>query len=239
MRMKLHLLSILIFLGYSAVCQESTELLFMNGKELRVLQFNDSSQSILTYQFDKNYFKRERINLREARKQDVFFTTEFRTAKGDSVPVVLREGQMERDQLYSSTSQTGTEKVFYALDEPNGDFLTESEMRAFVVGERDARYGVRGRFWLISGFAVGAISGYAMKSSVYALAVPPLFSLSAQIPVVKIKQSHISDNVYYENEDYASGYASHARSKYTREALKGSVLGLLVGIVTYAIVDNN
>lgn len=204
-----------------------------------MLHFDDSTKTVFTYQFDKNYFKRERINLRAARKQDVFFTPDFRTAKGDSVPVVLRSGQMARDQLFSATSYGKSEKVYYALDEPNGDFSTESEMRAFVIGQKDARYGVRGRFWLMSGFALGAISGYAMKSSLYALVVPPMFALSAQIPVIKIKESHISDHAYFQNEDYAAGYAAHARSRYTRQALKGSVLGMLVGIVTYAIVDNN
>lgn len=227
-----------VCLGISASCQDYTRLLFMNGKELEVFQFDDSSKTVISYQFDKHYFKRERINLKAARKEGVFFSPDYQSAKGNAVPVVLREGEMEHDELFSA-SKAEAEKIYYSLDEPNGDFLSQDEMRAFVIGEKDARYGVRGRFWLISGFAVGAISGYAMKASVYSVAVPPLFALSAQIPVVKIKESHISDRAYYQNEDYAAGYASHARSKYTRQALKGSVLGMLVGMLTYAIVDNN
>lgn len=222
----------------NAFAQESTNLLLMNGKEITVFEFDDSSQTVLTYKYDKNYFKRERKNLREARKAGIPYSISYQSEKGNAIPVKLKNGNMDRTAVFSA-SKDSTEQVFYYFDEPIGNDLKVEEMRAFVVGERDARYGVRGRFWLVSGFVVGALSGYALEGAVYSLAVPPLFALSAQLPVVKIDSRHISDKQYYENENYAAGYESTARSKNTRQALKGSVLGLLVGIVSYAIVDNN
>lgn len=219
--------------------QESARILLMNGKVMDVIQLDDSTQTVLTYQYDKNYFKRERINLRAARKLEVMYTPDFTSAKGNEVPIVLREGKMERDEVFAIQDSTGYEKVLYSFDEPAGNYLTQEQMRAYVVGEKDARFGVRGQFWFYTGLATGAISGYAFRSSLYALAYPPLFALTAQIPTVHIKDNHISDATYLYNEDYARGYASYSRSKYTREALKGSVLGTIIGIVAYAIVDNN
>lgn len=219
--------------------QESARILLMNGKVLDVIQLDDSTQTVLTYRYDKNYFKRERINLKVARKLDLLYTADFTSPKGNEVPIILREGQMVRDEVFAIRDSSGNEKLLYAYDEIKGNYLTQEQMRAFVVGERDARISARGQFWFYTGLATGVISGYAFKSSLYALAFPPLFALTAQIPTIHIKDRHISDSMYLNNEDYASGYASYARSKYTREALKGSVLGTVIGIVAYAIVDNN
>jgi hypothetical protein len=112
-------------------------------------------------------------------------------------------------------------------------------MRAFVIGERDARYSVTGKGWFYTGLATGAITGYFSRTSILALAVPPIFALSAQIPTIRIRKEYISDLSYRYNEDYAAGFESYARSKNTIEALKGSALGTILGIVAFIVVDNN
>jgi hypothetical protein len=238
-----HLLLIFVVLVTSTFCsiqaQQRGQLLLMNGKLIEVENLNDTSYTNLQYQFDKNQFKRKEIDLRSARKQKKPYRLGFESEKGLEVPIVLREGAIDRDAVFSFQPAEGEEKVYYFYDEPLGNVATEEEMRAFVVGERDARFGVTGNVWLYGGMAVGLFTGYAARGSVLALAVPPLAALTARIPVVKIKEEHIQDADYKYNEDYAAGYESYARSRYTRKALLGSAIGTVVGLLSYAIVDNN
>ncbi len=223
----------------SIQAQQSGQLLLMNGKLIEVENLNDTSFTNLQYQFDKNQFKRQEIDLRSARKQKKPYRLGFESEKGLEVPVVLRDGAMDRDAVFSFQPTEGEERVYYFYDEPLGNVASIEEMRAFVVGERDARFGVTGNAWLYGGMAVGLFTGYAARGSVLALAVPPLVALTARIPVVKIKEEYIQDSKYKYIEDYAAGYETYARSKYTRRALLGSAIGTVIGLVSYAVVDNN
>ncbi|MCZ4408558.1 hypothetical protein O3Q51_07050 [Cryomorphaceae bacterium 1068] len=223
----------------SIQAQQKGQLLLMNGKLIEVENLNDTSFTNLQYRFDKNQFKRLRIDLRSASKQNDMYRLGFESEKGLEVPVVLRDGAMDRDAVFSFQPTEGDERVYYFYDEPLGNVASEEEMRAFVVGERDARFGVTGNAWFYGGMAVGLFTGYAARGSVLALAVPPLAALTARIPVVKIKEDHIQDSSYKYNDDYAAGYETYARSKYTRKALLGSAIGTVVGLLSYAIVDNN
>jgi len=233
----------LLVIGSAAIssiqAQEKGQLLLMNGKLIEVENFNDTSFTNLQYVFDKNQFKREQIDLRAARKQKNPYRIGFDSKKGLEVPVVFRDGAIDRGAVFSFQPSVGDERVYYSYDEPSGNEISVEEMRTFVIGERDARYGVTGNAWLYGGMAVGLISGYAARGSVLALAVPPLVALTARIPVVKIKEESIQDSKYKYNEDYAAGYETYARSKYTRKALLGSAIGTAIGLLTYAVVDNN
>ena len=234
--------AITILLNLSPIgllAQEPVQLLLMNGKRLEVYQLNDSTYVPLQYSFDKNFFKKERINLKAARREDELLTPDFSTEKADAIPVVLKKGGMDREDVFSATYPSGREKVYYYYDEPLGNYLQESEMRAFVYGERDARIAKNGKGWFYAGIATGAITGYALRTSVVSLAVPPLFALTAKIPTVHIKERYISDKSFQYNENYASGFESVTRSKNTIEALKGSAIGTVMGIIVYSIVDNN
>ncbi|HKK38211.1 MAG TPA: hypothetical protein VJ949_02210 [Cryomorphaceae bacterium] len=219
--------------------QDKGQLLLMNGKQIEIENLNDTSFTNLQYRFDKNQFKRQRIDLRSARKQNISPSPDYKSEKGSEVPVVLRDGAIEREDVFSFQPAIGEERVFYFYDEPTGKDIAVAEMRAFVIGERDARLGVTGNAWLYGGMAVGLITGYTARGSVLALAVPPLVALTARIPVVKIKEEHIQDSKYKYNEDYAAGYETYARSKYARKALLGSAIGTAIGLLSYAVIDNN
>ena len=227
-------------IGFSSIhAQEKGELLLMNGKLIQVENLNDTSFTNLQYRLDRNQFKRKQIDLRSARKQHENDRIGFQSQKGLEVPIVLREGAMDRAAVFSFQPMAGEERVYYFYDEPLGNVASVEEMRAFVIGERDARFGVTGNAWLYGGMAVGLMTGYAARGSILALAVPPLVALTARIPVVRIKEENIQDLSYKFNEDYAAGYETYARSKYARKALLGSAIGTAIGLLTYAIVDNN
>ena len=234
-----YLLFLLLFVPAGLLAQLPAELLFMNGKRLEVYELNDSLYIPLQYKYDKNFYKKERINLKAARKQGILLTRDFSTPKAEALPVVLRNGGADREDVFSVTYPSGEEKVYYFFDEPLGNYLNEDQMRSFVYGERDARNAITGKGWFYAGLATGTITGYALKTSVVSLAVPPIFALSAKIPTVHIKERYIADKAYRYNEDYALGFESFARSKNTIEALKGSALGTVLGIIAYSIIDNN
>jgi hypothetical protein len=219
--------------------QNSGQLLLMNGRLLEVQNFNDTAYTDLRYDFDRNQFKRLKIDIRQARKLDGVYQLGMTSEKGKEIMSEMRASSIDRDEVFSFTSDAGEEKLFYYYDEPLGNVATEEEMRAIVIGQRDARLNVNGNAWLYSGLAVGFATGYAARGSVLALAVPPIFALSARIPIVKIKGSHIQDPKYKYNEDYAVGYERYARGIFTRKALIGSAIGTALGLLTYTVVDNN
>lgn len=214
-------------------------MLFLNGKVLEIYHLDDSTQVPITFEYDKNFFKKERIKIREARKKGVLFSDLHKSEKAESIPVVLKGGAAERADLYALESPDGSVDYYYFQDELKGNFLSRSEMEAFIRGETDARYGVSGKGWFYSGLIVGGVSGYLLESSVWSLAVPAVFTLSTKIPIVKIKEEHISDKSFTGNENYALGYEKQARTTNAIQALKGSAIGTALGIIAYLIVDNN
>jgi hypothetical protein len=239
--MKTFLFALFVSLGYSTFAQEASPvtLQLMNGKVMEVYGLNDSSFTNLQYQFDKNYFKRERLNNRERREQEDYFNQSITTEKADALPVVLREGATDREDVMSIVYSDGSEKMLYMYDEPVGNVLTEMEMRSYVTGSRDARVAITGKVWFYAGLGVGAVASYATSQSILALAIPPVFALSAKIPTIKIPKKAISDPLYYGDMDYAAGFERTARSKNVREGLKGSAIGTIIGLVAYTLIDNN
>ncbi len=239
--MKLLALLIASFAAQLVFAQQPVRLLLMNGKYLEVYQLDDSSYVPLQYKYDANYYKKQRINLKVARKQGEFYTPTFTTPKAESMPIVLKNGSVDREEVFSIQYPAGGwMKVFYYYDEPMGIISAKIRCVHFVYGERDARNFHRGKSMVLFRFGSRACgTGYGLKTSVVSLAVPPLFALTAKIPSIRIKDQYIADKAYKYNEDYASGFESYARSRNMLQALKGSAIGTLVGIIAYSIVDNN
>ena len=221
------------------MAQQAVKLYYLNGKVLEVYNLDDSTQVPVSFQFDKNYFKKERLRIKEARKLGVLYSAELTSSEGNDIPIVLKDGNADRSDLYAAEDSLGKMKFYYFQDDLNGNDFSVEQMGFYVLGERDARYGVSGKAWFYSGLAVAGVSGYLLESSVWSLAVPPLFALTTKIPVISIKEEHISDQAMIGNEYYALGYEKQARSKNAIQALKGSALGTLLGIATFLIVDNN
>src|SRR5690554_1552196 len=96
-----------------AFAQQPAELLLMNGKRLTVYQLDDSTYVPLQYNYDKNFFKKERLNIKAARNQKALYTTDFSTPKAQAIPVVMRAGSMAREDVFSVTYPSGFEKVYY------------------------------------------------------------------------------------------------------------------------------
>ena len=211
-------------------------MLLMSGNEIRVLDLDDSTASDLRYLYDRNQFRRRKIRMRQARKTRNYFDAPM-TEKSARIPVDMRRGSTAYEEVFSYTAPSGDTRYYFEPDTALGYSL--EEMEAFVYGERDARYTITGRGWFWGGLGTGLVAGYLLETSVFSLAVPPLFALSARIPVIRIKPEYISNSRFQYNPDYATGFDTQARSKNTIEALKGSAIGTALGILAFIIVDNN
>jgi hypothetical protein len=229
-----------VFIAFSAKSQESpSRLLLMNGREMDVYNFNDTSYTDLRFSYDKNFFRRERMHINQRRKAGKYFDTSIRSSRADALPVVLKGGKLDRLEVLTIKDAQGNEKLLYFYDPDIGNDMTPDAARAFVLGERDARVAKKGMGWFYGGLGAGFVGGYAARGSIWAVAVPPILSLSAMIPTVSIPERAIHDISYQYNDDYAAGFESRARSRNIRQALKGSVIGTVLGLVVFAIVDNN
>ncbi len=230
---------LLCFACVSLYAQKPAQLQMMNGKVIEIYEFNDSAYTNLRYTYDKNLFKRERLNNRARRKAGDYFNEQIVSPKAKEIPAVMREGSSEHEEVFSVIYPDSTEKLFYYYNEVEGNDLPVESMRAFMMGGRDARVAITGKPWFYSGIVVGALAGYASRQSVLVLAVPPIFALTAKIPTIRIREESINNSGYQYNPEYAAGFESYARSKNIRQALKGSVVGTVIGLLAYTIVDNN
>ncbi len=229
-----------IFLALLVEAQNpSTRLLLMNGREMAVFNFNDTSYTDLRFSYDKNFFRRERMHIDQRRQAGKYFDTSIRSPRAETLPVVLKPGKLDRLEVFASKDTLGIEKLLYFYDPDIGNDMAPDAARAFVLGERDARIAKRGMGWFYGGLAAGLAGGYAAQGSIWAVAIPPLVSLTALIPAVSIPERAIHNMSYQYNDDYAAGFESRARSRNIRQALKGSVIGTALGLVVHAIVDNN
>jgi hypothetical protein len=142
-----------------------------------------------------------------------------------------------RDEVFS-IQYTNDEKVFFFPSEFYDEDYTIENMRMVVYGKRDARYHFKTKWVLPTGAAVGFLSAYFSKGSVFTLFVPLLYTGIVQIPVVKIQKESISSVDFIGNEFYKEGYNRLARSKRTKHALVSSICGVLAGLLTYELTTN-
>lgn len=147
--------------------------------------------------------------------------------------------EIHKSEVFSMTftGQNAGEWVLYAPDPALGDDLSIDEMRIFIAGEQDARRGFKVWPTTLGGFLVGAGSAILADGGLLFTIAPPLaYSAFPLLPVLRIQGASISKPEYKFNEVYALGYERVARPKKLMGAMKGSGLGLLVGIATYFLV---
>jgi hypothetical protein len=222
----------------------------MNGKLIKVFNYNDSAFVDIKYTFDKNSFKNDRIanfneNLRFEileKKGDNISKTELDSlvaarSKAFKEPK-LKEAFINSSDVFAIHNPDGSKKVLYFYDPGFGNNYMEQEMQEFILGERDALLNYRGRFAFWGGVGFGAAAGIALQRSVFSVTAPFVWSLGAAIPVIRIKEKYMSDPTL-KTEPYKSGFARTARTRNMLQGLKGSVLGLGVGILIYSVMAAN
>jgi len=222
----------------------------MNGRLLKVFNYNDTAFIDIKYSFDKNSLKNERIAYRNEnlrfeileKKGDNFSRTELDSLVALKIkpfkPAKVKEAYINQSELFAIHQPDGTRKLLYFHDEGFGNYYTVDEMQDFIFGERDALLKYRGRAAFWGGMGFGAVTGFALQGSVFSIVTPFVWTLGATFPVIRIKEKYMSDPTR-KTQPYKSGFARTARTRNMIQGLKGSVIGLGIGVLSYSIAAAN
>ena len=141
-----------------------------------------------------------------------------------------------KDQVFSIKDEKGNETVLYHKNLIIGDHYSVQEMRYFIYGESDAIKGYNAKPTFFGGMAISATGAYGLQGGIiYPFLIPLGFTLSMQVPFIKIKQETITDHQNTYHETYKVGYEKTARTKKIINALVGSLIGAAIGTSLYEI----
>lgn len=177
------------------------------------------------------------------------------------------EIDLTTDRLFSYVDN-GKETVFYVENEFTGDFLSVESARNATLGSYDARQTLKPRFVfyssLLLGFGISLLDTYysqsaydnfvatngsppitaqvgffGAKPTLMPVLAPMVLSGSWAIPSFRIKPKQLLQKNLYGNEEYYRGFNRVARQKRVLAALKGSVIGIGLGYISYFVFTPN
>lgn len=182
------------------------------------------------------------LKYKETPKRGEVFTTEFETYR-----------------IFSYT-QGGLETILYKQDEQDNNYLSVDEARNATLGSYDARETFKPRFvfWssFVMGYGMSLFDTYLGQASIdnekyigpftdpgffksrvtfVPIIVPLVLSAAWSFPSFKVKEKQMIQMHLLDDESYYRGYHRVARQKRIFGALKGSLIGIGAGLVTYAV----
>ncbi len=228
------LLIVTTFFGYSTFSQQDS-IVLLNGKVYRG-EVQKVEAGVLTYTEFKN----------DGTTEDVDLTT---------------------DRLFSYVHE-GKETVFYVENEFTGDFLPVESARRATLGSYDARQTLKPRFVFYSSLLVGLgvsildtyytqsaynnfvetngtppisaqVGFFGAKPTLMPILVPMVLSGAWAIPSFRIKPKQLLQKNLYGDEQYYRGFNRVARQKRVLAALKGAVIGIGLGYISYFVFTPN
>lgn len=137
----------------------------------------------------------------------------------------------EYDEIFCVKYANGFIDYYYSQDTLKGNYFTREEMNYYMLGERDARKGFKGRGSLIGAGLMGAATGGL--GLFFAPVFPFGYMALSGLPKVRIKHSTISNPNYIEHDAYILGYERVSRSKRRIQAIIGGSVGLAIGYGVY------
>lgn len=177
------------------------------------------------------------------------------------------EIDLTTDRLFSYI-HNGKETVFYVENEFTGDFLSVESARRATLGSYDARQTLKPRFVFYSSLAVGLgvslldtyysqsaydkfvetngvapisaqVGFFGAKPTLMPILVPMVLSGSWAIPSFRIKPKQLLQKNLYGDEQYYRGFNRVARQKRVLAALRGSLIGVGLGYISYFAFTSN
>lgn len=153
----------------------------------------------------------------------------------------ISEKLVHRSDVFSIQQSGMEEQIFYALDEVLGDWMTLDEMRIYMAGEQDARNFHKAQWAFFTGLPIGAAAAFLAQGGIIVTVGGPLLYTMIQLaPTIRIREHTITNPTHKYNEIYALGYERVARSRQVVQALKGSAIGMVTGVMAYFLfpLDN-
>lgn len=179
-------------------------------------------------------------------KEDYFG---FRSEKKEGKTKLL---QLSKYRLFSYTNEKGEETILYQQDSSVGNYFSQTQMKLFVFGQRDAYQSFRAVHYFVGGLALGYTSvlldtyefqdgntcakGFFHRTpSIAPIAVPLVFTIGAGFMRSKVRREHASDASFLSSEHYIDGFRKVAKFKRLKNAFLGSVAGVAAGFITYQL----
>ena len=154
------------------------------------------------------------------------------------------------------------ETVLYQKNEEIGNFLEADESKRYAIGAYDARHTYKTRFVFWSSFVMSygvslwdsylspkafdpillpdLKAGFFGKSpTMIPFAVPLVLTASFGLPNIRVKEKFMLHKQYQGDKMYYTGFNSYSKQKRAFSALKGSALGIGLGLISYAILKIN
>ena len=156
----------------------------------------------------------------------------YQNAKG-------KERQIDVDDIFSVTDKSGVENVYYKKDTLLGNYFTIPQMKDYVKGEFDAHKNYKAPLFTVLGFVAGGTSAILpLDKMFYAPLIPGaattiIGSTKASGEKIKSKYPNYANNNYY-----LLGYKESAKRKRINNALKGSAVGMVTGIIIAFIIGS-
>lgn len=150
-----------------------------------------------------------------------------------------KEKQIDIEEIFSVTDKRGKENIFYKKDSLTGNFFTIKQMKEYVKGEFEARQNYKAPLFTVLGFVAGGTSAILpLDKMFYAPLIPGAATTiigSTKASEKKIKNKYPN---YANNNYYLLGYKESAKRKRINNALKGSAVGMVTGIIIAFIIGN-
>lgn len=217
------LLFFLAQLALSASAQDT--LTFLNGRSMTVTDAKDASGN-------------------------VEYTGFYRRGK-----LITKPGSLERYRIYSIDYSGGERSILYAQDSSLGNFRTQQEMGYYVQGQSHAHeyHKARWAFWTSLGVTtvasifdtyrfddaetpnINEAGFFKSEPTILQVLLPFAVTMSIGLPRVSLKSSTVSDRALLNDQNFLLGYARIGRQKKFFQALKGSGIGIGVGLLSYLI----
>lgn len=169
------------------------------------------------------------------------------------------------DYRVFSYTKNQNETIVYKYDEEIGNFLRVDESQRYAIGGYDARqtYKTPIVFWssLAAGLGVSIWDTYLTKATVnnpefinsnnltpgyfksnptlLPLVVPIVMSVSFGLPNMRVRDKYILHKNMVNDKMYYQGFNAYSKQKRVLSALKGSAIGVGLGLISYAILRGN
>lgn len=134
-----------------------------------------------------------------------------------------------KEDVFDIKFSEGKREVLYLADSNRGFYFSEDEMDRFINGMQCARIHYKAPWVTVGGVAAGAAGIYW---GFWGLTAPAAYAITLSSIPVRVKgKAYLKDHIG--DEFYIEGFKTMAKRKKVRNALFGSIGGvLLVGIAT-------
>lgn len=156
--------------------------------------------------------------------------------------------ELTKYRMFGYTNAEGKETILYKQDTLMGNFFTQSEMKMFVYGERDAYSNYKSTPWFVAGVGVGFASVildtydygpsggfFKVSPSIAPIAVPLVMTIGSGLIKTKVRKEYASDVSFLGSEYYIEGFQKIAKVKKLKGTLFGSIVGVGAGFLVYSL----